>query len=364
MRRAPSCLASLASLASLSALAIALTACGGARERAAALASQTVGTSAGTPAASLRLGYVANVTHAPAILAVADGELQRQLGSTTLRTTIFNAGPAEVTALLGGSIDAAFVGPSPAINAFVEGSGDYVIVAGAMSGGAELVVKPSITAPAQLKGATIATPQLGNTQDVAARSYLKSHGFTTTTAGGGDVHLLPAASNAAILTSYRSGALDGAWVPEPYASRLVAEDGAHVLVDEKALWPQAQFTTTVLVVSKNYLADHGATVQALVTAEFDAIGRLQADPTGSEATVDAALPTLGATTLKPAVLTRAFAEITPTLDPLAASLAAEQAHAVAAGLVKDADLHGIFQLALLNDVLAAAGKPAVSSAGY
>ena len=350
--------------AALLAVPLALTACGGARQQAAAVASQSVSATAGTPASSLRLGYFANVTHAPAILSVADGDLQKQLGSTTLQTKIFNAGPAEVTALLGGSIDAAFVGPSPAINAFTEGKGDYVIVAGAVSGGAELVVKPSITTPAQLKGAKIATPQLGNTQDVAARAYMKSIGLTTTTAGGGDVHILPAASNSAILTSYKAGAIDGAWVPEPYASRLVDEDGAHVLVDEKSLWPQGQFTTTVLVVNKSYLLAHGATVKALITAELDAIDQLQTAPAASEATINAALPKLGGTVLKPAVLTRAFSEITPTDDPIATSLATEQSHAVAAGLVKSADLHGIFQLSQLDAILASQGKPSISTAGY
>ncbi len=348
----------------LLAVPLVLTACGSARQQASALASQTVGATTGTPAATLRLGYFANVTHAPAILAVADGDLAKQLGSTKLQTKIFNAGPAEVTALLGGSIDAAFVGPSPAINAFVKGSGGYVIVAGAVSGGAELVVKPSITTPAELKGAKIATPQLGNTQDVAARAYVKSIGLTATTDGGGEVHILPAASNSAILTSYKSGAIDGAWVPEPYASRLVLEDGAHVLVDEKSLWPQGQFTTTVLVVSKKYLAAHGATVKALITAELDAINQLQSSPAASEATINAALPKLGGTLLKPAVLTRAFSEITPTDDPIASSLATEQAHAVAAGLVKNASLDGIFQLSQLNAILAAQGKPSVSTAGY
>ncbi len=343
--------------------ALGLAACGNARENAKAVASATASADSGTAASSLRLGYFANITHAPAILAVADGDLQKQLGSTSLKTQIFNAGPAEVTALIGGSIDAAFVGPSPAINAFVQSQGDFVIVAGAVSGGAELVVKPSITTVAELKGAKIATPQLGNTQDVAARAFMKSQGFTTNTSGGGDVHILPASSNSAILTSYKSGAIDGAWVPEPYASRLVDEDGAHVLVDEKTLWPNEQFTTTVLVVNKAYLLAHGQTVKALIQAELDAIGQLQSNPSASEATINAALPKLGGTKLKPAVLTRAFSEITPTVDPIASSLATEEQHAVAAGLLKQASLNGIFQLAQLNALLATEGKPAISTAG-
>ncbi len=359
MRRRPAAFLVLAVLP-----LVALAACGGAREKASTLASASVSADAGTAAGTLRLGYFANITHAPAILAVADGDLAKQLGSTKLETKVFNAGPAEVTALLGGSIDAAFVGPSPAINAFVQSKGTFVIVAGAMSGGAELVVKPSITTIAQLKGAKIATPQLGNTQDVAARAFMASHGFTTNTTGGGDVHLLPAASNSAILTSYASGAIDGAWVPEPYASRLVTENGAHVLVDEKSLWPNGQFTTTVLVVSKAYLTAHGQTVKALLAAEIDAINKLKSDPTGSQATINAALPALGGKTLKAAALTRSFAEITPTYDPIASSLATEEQHAVSAGLLKQADLHGIFALQQLNALLSSQGQPAVDTAGY
>jgi NitT/TauT family transport system substrate-binding protein len=345
--------------------ALSLTACGSARQKANAVASQSVNpVSLGTPATSLRLGYFANVTHAPAILAVADGDLAKQLGTTTLKTSIFSAGPAEVTALMSGALDAAFVGPSPAISAFVKGKGAYVVVSGAVSGGAELVVKPSITSVAQLKGAKIATPQLGNTQDVAARAYMKSQGFTTTTTGGGDVHLLPAPSNSAILTEYTSGSIDGAWVPEPYASKLVLEDGAHVLVDEKSLWPGGQFTTTVLLVSKAYLIAHGQTVKELIQAELDAISALQTSPAASEATINAALPKLGGKTLKSATLARAFSEITPTDDPIASSLATEQAHAVAAGLLQSSDLHGIFQLGLLDSLLSAQGKAAVDTDGY
>jgi NitT/TauT family transport system substrate-binding protein len=351
--------------ATVAAALLAVTALSGcnAREKAAAVAAATVSDDPGTAAATLRLGYFANITHAPAILAVADGDLAKQLGTTKLTTSIFNAGPAEVTALLGGSIDAAFVGPSPAINAFGESKGGFVIVAGAMSGGAELVTKPSITTVAELKGTKIATPQLGNTQDVAARAFLTSKGFTTNTTGGGDVHLVPAQKNSQILTEYASNSIDGAWVPEPYASELVAM-GAHVLVDERSLWPGGRFTTTVLVVNKAYLLAHGQTVKALIQSELDADQQLSSDPSGAEATINKALPGLGGKSLTASVLTRAFSEITPTVDPIASSLATEQAHAVAAGLVTDSDLHGIFQLTQLDALLTAAGQATVSTGGY
>src|SRR5438309_333390 len=134
--------------------------------------------------------------------------------NVTLKTSTFNAGPAAVEALFAGAIDATYIGPSPAINAWQKSNGSAIrIIAGATSGGASLVVKPTITSPADLKGKKIASPQLGNTQDVALRAWLKKQGFTTNPEGGGDVAILPQ-DNAQTLTTFKAGDIDGAWVPE------------------------------------------------------------------------------------------------------------------------------------------------------
>jgi ABC-type nitrate/sulfonate/bicarbonate transport system substrate-binding protein len=199
------------------------------------------GASGSHPASSqpvtLRLGHFANLTHATALVGLRKGIFAEALGpSVSLRTSVFGAGPEAVEALLSNSVDAAYVGPNPAVNAFVQSRGRGVrVVSGATSGGASLVVRPSIAAPADLRGRTLATPQLGNTQDVALRWWLAGRGLRTSPQGGGDVAILPQ-DNAQTLLAFRSGQIDGAWVPEPWATRLVLEAGGRQLVDERDLW--------------------------------------------------------------------------------------------------------------------------------
>ena len=217
---------------------------------------------AGTPAAELRLGYFPNITHAPALIGVANGFFQQELGSTKLTTQTFNAGPEEVSALLGGSLDAGFIGSGPAINAFAKSNGEAVrLIAGSTSGGAQLVVSPDITSPEQLKGKIIATPQPGNTQDVALKKWLKDNNLTKAparTRSPSRTWRTPAPS-----TCSRPGRSTGGWLPEPWSSRLV-DAGAKVLVDEKTLWPDGKFPTTVLIVRTQFLQEHPETVEALL----------------------------------------------------------------------------------------------------
>ncbi len=323
-----------------------------------ALASACGGGSAGGsasaagngPAKTLRLGYFANVTHAGPVYGVASGVYQSKLGSTRLTTQTFKAGPAEVEALFGGAIDAAYLGPGPAVNAFLKSHGDVVLVAGATSGGASLVVKPGITSAAELKGKKIADPQTGGTQDIALRTYLAGAGFKEDKQGGGDVSII-AQDNAQTLDLFTSGTIDGAWVPEPWASRLVLEGNGTVLQDEKDLWPNGKFVTTNLLVNKAFLTAHPETIKALIEAQVEADKQIVADPTKAQTVVNAALKTLTGKSLKPAVIARAFAQITVTEDPLAATLKVAAEHAFATGLVKKGDLKGIYDLTLLDEVL-------------
>jgi NitT/TauT family transport system substrate-binding protein len=302
------------------------------------------------PAKALRLGYFANVTHAGPVYGVASGIYQAKLGATKLRSQTFNAGPAEVEALFGGAIDAAYLGPGPAANAFLKSKGDVVIVAGATSGGASLVVKPGITDAAQLKGKKIADPQTGGTQDIALRTYLKGKGFKEDAQGAGDVTII-AQDNPQTLDLFKSGAIDGAWVPEPWASRLVLEGGGTVLQDEKDLWPGGTFITTNLLVNKKFLTQHPETIKALIEAQVESDKQIKADPAKAQTTVNAALKELTGKALKPDVIARAFAQITVTEDPLASTLKLSAEHAFATGLVKKGDLKGIYDLTLLDQVL-------------
>src|SRR3954469_18786747 len=210
-------------------LAIGLAACGG--------TSAADDSASGGAPSELRLGYFANVTHAAALIGVQQGFFADQLGNTKLTTQVFNAGPDEVEALFGGGLDAAYIGPSLTINAYGQSNGDAIrIIAGAASGGAQLVVRDGIASASDLKGKTLASPQLGNTQDVALRTWLTSKGLENSVTGGGDVTITPTA-NSDIPTLFDAGKLDGAWVPEPYASTLVLSHGAKVLVDERTSGP-------------------------------------------------------------------------------------------------------------------------------
>ena len=315
-------------------------------------------------AETLRLGYFPNVTHAAAVLGVKDGTFQKALGTTKLETSTFNAGPAAIEALLSGAIDAAFIGPNPAINAFVKSNGDALrIVAGATNNGATLVVKPDINSAADLKGKTLATPQLGGTQDVALRKWLLDNGLKVQTTGGNDVDIVNQ-ENSQTLDLFKSGEIDGAWLPEPWASRLVLEAGAKTLVDEKTLWPDEKFQTTILISSRQFLQDHPGTIQALISGEVGEIDAIKADPATAQKNLNAAIGELTGKPLADATIQAAFANIQPTWNPLAGTLNTIAQHGVEAGtLTKAPDLAGIYDLTALNKVLAAAGKPAVSAAG-
>src|SRR3954452_20571448 len=325
---------------------VALAACGGTSN-----ADDSASGGSGT-ADELRLGYFANVTHAPALIGVNEGLFAKELGDTKLTTRVFNAGPDEVEALFAGALDAAYIGPSPTINAYGQSDGDAIrIIAGAASGGAQLVVRDGIESSDDLKGTTLASPQLGNTQDVALRTCLTDQGLKNSVDGGGDVTIAPTA-NADTPNLFDSGELDGAWVPEPTASLLVLEHGGHVLVNEKDLWPDGEFVTTHLIVRTEFLEQYPDTVAALLRGHVEAVQFAQSDPDGAKKAVNAGLDSAGGKSLDPAVLERAWSELTVTYDPIASTLQTSAKNAVAAGTTpKAVDLKGIYDLRPLNTIV-------------
>src|SRR5215467_7014457 len=239
---------------------------------AAGCASSAAGASgSGSGPVVLRLGFQANITHEPALVGLAKEFFAKELGQdVTLKTTVFSSGTEETTAILAGQIDAAYVGPNPAINAWQKSDGTAIkIISGAASGGASLVVKDGIASAAQLKGKSLATPSLGNTQDVAARYWLKQHGLTTTTTGGGQVAIKPIKPNSAAVLQFKSGQINGGWEPEPYATEMVLAGGKR-LVDEASLWPGGKFVTTNLVVTQSFLKAHPSAVNGLLKAQIQA----------------------------------------------------------------------------------------------
>lgn len=316
------------------------------------------------PAPSVRLGYFANVTHAAAIIGIKQAFITKELGATTLTTQVFDAGPAEVEALFGGSLDAAYVGPNPAINAFERSGGKAIrIIAGATSGGAQLVVRPGINTVGDLRGKTLASPELGNTQDVALRAWLTDHGLRNSVQGGGDVTITPT-DNADTLALFRAGKLDGAWVPEPWASRLVLEAGAKVLVNERDLWPGGQFVTTQLIVRTEFLERYPQTVEALLRGHVEAVQWANQHPTEAKAVVNNAINAITGKPLEPAVIDRAWGNLMITDDPIAASLQRSADNAVTAGVAtRRVDLHGIYDLSILNRILTQQDQPSVSADG-
>jgi NitT/TauT family transport system substrate-binding protein len=309
----------------------------------------------------LRLGFLANITHEPALVGLEKGWFSKQLGkNVTLKTTVFSSGTEETTAILAGQLDAAYVGPNPAINAWQKSNGTAIkIVSGAASGGASLVVKGGISSAAQLKGKSLATPSLGNTQDVAARYWLKQHGLTTTPTGGGDVAIKPIKPNSAAVLQFKSGQLDGGWEPEPYATQMVL-DGGKRLVNEASLWPGGKFVTTNLVVTQSFLKAHPSAVNGLLKAQIQANSYINSNPTGAAQSANAELTELLGKGLPGNVLTQSLKYITFTNDPIASSLTTDAQHAASVGLLKPVNLSGIYDLGPLNKLLAAAGEPQVS----
>jgi NitT/TauT family transport system substrate-binding protein len=321
--------------------------------------SSTVSTSGGTtstnaPPVTVRLGFLTNVTHAAALVGLKEGFFAKALGSAgTLQPTAFSTGTEETTALLAGQLDAAYVGPNPAINAWQKSGGTAIkIISGAATGGASVVVAKGITSASQLRGKTLATPSLGNTQDVALRSWLKQNGLTTTATGGGDVFVKPTTPNSAAVLEFKSGQIAGGSEPAPYDVEMV-KDGGTVLFSEPGV-------TTLLVVAQSFLSAHPTIVADLVKAQVEANDFIKSDPAAAEADVNAELAAYTGKPLKASIIAASFAEITFTDDPDASSLASDAAQATSLGLLKPVALTGIFDLGPLNQALAAAGQPQVS----
>jgi NitT/TauT family transport system substrate-binding protein len=316
--------------------------------------------SGGGGTTQVKLGFFPNVTHATALVGVGKGIFAKDLG-TAPKTATFNAGPAAVEALFAKGIDATFVGPNPAINAWSKSHGHAIkIISGAASGGASLVVKPSIKSVKDLKGKKIATPQLGNTQDVAARYYLKQQGLTANKDGSGDVKIVPQ-ENSQTVDTFEQGAIDGAWVPEPFASRLILEAKGKRLLDEKKLWPGGKFVTTHLIVRTEFAEEHPDLVKKLVQATVEATDFINSNPDEAKKVVNDQLTKLSGKPLKDNVIDSAFKEITFTTDPVSSSLRDGAAHAEQIGLLEPVDLKGIYDLGPLNEILQANGKAQVAS---
>lgn len=308
----------------------------------------------------LRLGYFPNLTHAQALYARATGEFEKKTG-VRIKWIAFNAGPTAIESLFTDAIDATFVGPSPTINGHIKSRGEkFVIVAGSASGGAGLVLRKDsgITGEKDFADKTIATPQLGNTQDIAARVWFATKGYKLRERGG-NVSLVPL-SNPDQLTMFKKKQIHGAWTVEPWMARLEVEGGGAVFLEEKTLWTDGKYATTHLVVTKSYLAGHQEIVKKLLASLIEVTERMNADKTAAAVVLNDQIKKETGKMLKPEVIQKAMSRVEFTWDPICSSLkkSAEAAHKV--GFTKKLPaLGGIYSLNLLNDVLKEKNLPLV-----
>ncbi|WP_327676206.1 aliphatic sulfonate ABC transporter substrate-binding protein [Kitasatospora sp. NBC_00458] len=359
-----------AAIAGLTAVAL-LSACGyGSKsdddkpKNPAPAAGSASGSAAKLSADTVKIGYFANLTHGTPLVGLQEGILQKELGATQIKTQVFNAGPAEIEALNAGSIDIGWIGPSPAINGYTKSEGKSLkIIGGSASGGVKLVVNPDkIATLDDLKGKKIATPQLGNTQDVALLNYLAGKGYKVDAqSGAGDVSVVRS-DNKVTPDAYKQGSIDGAWVPEPTASKLVTL-GAKVLLNEKDIWPNKQFVITNIIVSQKFLAEHADVVEAVLRGSVTTNAFIKANPDKAKAIANEAIKKEAGNALEPAILDPAWADIEFLDDPLASTLQTEADNAVTAGLLKKPNLAGIYDLTPLNKVLKEKGQSPVADAG-
>lgn len=312
---------------------------------------------------TIRVGAFPNITHPQAMIGKANGWFQKALGTNVeIEWKSFNAGPSAIEALFSGAIDMTYIGPNPAINGYVRSNGEALrIIAGATSGGAALVVRndSGINHPQDFHGKRIASPQLGNTQDVALRAWLKSNGLKTRDRGG-DVQVLPIA-NADQVTLFLKKEIEAAWAPEPWASRLVHEANGRIFLDERNLWPEGQFLTTELVVSAKFLRAHPDLVKRWLRAHVDLTIWINDHIPESKKILNEQIQTETGRALATAVLDDSFSRVQVTYHPLHVPLQRAAQLAFEAGFLgrQMPDLSRLYDLTLLNQVLKEDGKEPV-----
>ena len=309
----------------------------------------------GTQKKVLRLGYFPNITHAQAVIGVGNGDFQKALGpNVELKPFIFNAGPSATEALLANQIDATYIGPNPTVNGYVVSGGKADrVISGAASGGAVFIVRndSGIQSPKDFAGKKFASPQLGNTQDVALRKYLLDNGYKTKDKGG-NVEVLPV-KNPDILTLFLKKELDGAWVPEPWGEKLIKEGNGRLFLDERILWPGGKFVTANIIVNPEYLRNNPDVIKKLLEAHVNETQWINSHKDEALKNFNVELKKLTGQTIQPDQLKEAFSRLELTYDPLQATLLKSANDAFEIGFLGKTkpDLGGIFDVNILNQVL-------------
>jgi NitT/TauT family transport system substrate-binding protein len=315
---------------------------------------------------TLRIGYFPNLNHAQAVIGLQqEGDFQRILNANNsndndgvkVESFVFNAGPSAIEALFGGQIDVAYVGPNPAINGYLASGGQGIrIISGVASGGASFVVRndSGIESMKDLGDKKFASPQLGNTQDVALRKYLMDNGFKTTE-NGGNVTVVPI-TPADILTLMLKKEIDGAWVPEPWATRLVKEANGKIFVDERELWPpDGKFVTANIIARTDYLKENPDIIKRLLQAHIDKTVWINENKEQAITTFNGALKKITGQTIPEDEIRDALMRLELTYDPIKESLFKMADNAYELGYLGNGgskmDLSNIFDLTILNDIL-------------
>lgn len=303
----------------------------------------------------VRVGYFTNITHAQALVGRAGGQFEKALGpGVQIEWKAFNAGPSAIEAMFANAIDLTYVGPNPTVTGYVRSQGDAVrVIAGAASGGASLVVRQGsgIQKVSDFHGKKIATPQQGNSQDVALRVWLRANGLKAREKGG-DVQILPI-TNADQFTLFLKGQLDAAWAPEPWAARLVHEAGGKIFLDERDLWPNREFVTANLIVRPKFLKEHPDVVKNFLRAHVELTDWIDKNPAQAKQILNQQLQKEVGKPLATEVLDDAFSHMTVTYDPIRSSLVKSTQQAFEEGFLgrTQPDISGLYDLTLLNDVL-------------
>jgi len=304
----------------------------------------------------VRVGAFPNITHPQAMVGKNEGWFEKALGSgIKIDWKSFNAGPSAIEALFAGALDITYIGPNPAITGYVRSNGEALrVVAGATSGGAALVVRndSGIQKPEDFHGKRVASPQMGNTQDVALRAWLKAHSMKSADKGG-DVMVMPMA-NPDQLTLFQKKELDAAWAPEPWATRLIKEGNGRLFLDERDLWPKGQFVTAHIIVSTKFLHEHPDVVKNFIRAHVELTDWINGHLPEAKRKLNDQIQKETGKALSPALLDEAFGRLQVTYDPLRSSLLNSAHSAFEAGFLGKTmpDLSNLYDLSLLNQVLA------------
>jgi NitT/TauT family transport system substrate-binding protein len=313
---------------------------------------------------TVRIGYFPNITHAQAIIGIASGMFQESLGKEAkISALTFNAGPSVIEALFAGELDIAYIGPNPAINGYVKSKGEALrIISGAASGGAGLVIRQGsgIESIKDFRGKKIASPQLGNTQDVALRAWLRNGGYKLKE-NGGDVQVIPV-QNPDQLTLFVKKEIDGAWTVEPWVSRLIKEGGGSLFLDEASLWPEGEFVTANIIVSKKFLDGHKAAVKRFLKAHVVMTEWINDNRVKAKKIINSELKRITGKALPDDIMDSAFSRIKITYDPIKDSLFISARQAFEQGFLgkEMPELSGIYDLSILNEVLMERGRTPIN----